>query len=371
MKLFILNISIFIILTINLTTSIKLNKALAKHEWEEKWQTLFGTAERNKETCDKDIPPPRVATITSDPQNDADRAAGLPFSKPDPYEFTYHPNEPKYIEYLYDYLDPVLKEPILNDFRKIYKEALELQGEGDIDDQYTLDKMIYVKSHGTETEENLSKLTDIEQKIKRAKDFFPNTKFDNYEKEISVPRIKNITKKWYWNVPAGKESAKKIVDKYDYNGNGRLDAYEFLQFSIINAIGQQLPGALNNYSEIFLDKIDAIFHYFDCNDDLTVGAETMWNGFMKLQRHSDTFDIYKCHNNLRTSATNAFILRFGKNNAQLTLEDFRLGVLIGYLKRHVSADAVKDETLDGIDKRWAKDGMEDLECEKFKKFTGK
>jgi hypothetical protein len=76
-------------------------------------------------------------------------------------------------------------------------------------------------------------------------------------------------------------------------------------------------------------------------------------------------------NAVRTTSCNDFILKYGKiNKAKITLDEFRMGVLLGYLYRHVRPDGIlTDDSLSGKNHRWADDGKTDIECQKLLKFA--
>jgi Ca2+-binding EF-hand superfamily protein len=344
-----------------ISTSLKLTSKNS-HDFSEQWSKLFGTSTKTGTNCNKEQ---LKDDFKLSKEEEDKRTTGLPFVKKD--LFDYQKFGPGPIDYLYDYLDPVLEAEVIDTFDKLYKAALETPDDETYDDPYTKEKMLLAKANGVPITEDQSTAL---------KKYFPNADFTNFDKSISARKLKRITKDWQWNVPADNNYPKKIVDMFDYNGEGRLNMYEFLQYSIINSKGVQKPGAKFNYLEIFIRLIDPIFAFLDCDNDSTLTSEEMFDKLKQLKRGTVTgYDMYGCKlptsmGPVWTNACNDFILRYDNNNkSKVTLEEFRTGILIGYLIRDVKQGNI-DTTKNGKDKRWADNGGRDLECEKLFRFAG-
>jgi Ca2+-binding EF-hand superfamily protein len=362
------------ILIISLIIASQAIKLATRDDFAEKWKILFGKDTKDS-SCDKEQQSAEVKTLT--PGEEDNRRSGLPYVKPDILDSRVYGPGP--IDYLYDFLEPVVGKAINDKFESYWKDAYGVPtdqnyADPSYEDPYTLENILKVKSNGVY---DAKAHTD---NTKALKEYFPNADFQYHSKSISASRLKRITKEWGWSVSGDKNYPKRIIDTYDYDGDGRLNEYEFLEYSIMNTKGVQNPAAKYSYQEVFKDLIDPIFTFLDCDTDATVTAQEMFDQLKNLQRGDvKGYDPYKCHlpsgeSPLRTSAFNDFILRFGgPKKAKVTLEEFRIGILVGYLIRNVKQDRViTDGTGGNKTARWGDNGMKDLECEKILQFaTGK
>ena len=165
-----------------------------------------------------------------------------------------------------------------------------------------------------------------------------------------------------------------IVDKYDFNGDGRLDAREFIIAMINNnkKVIEGLKKCRNCMETIILSKLDPIYMYLDCSSNSMVSAEQMWAGFQKLKRSTLGYDIFKCQldsGKYRTSAINDFILKAHKLvDGKVTKEEFRSGILTGYWNRQTDNTKVfLDDGRNLKTLRWGgQNGNVDIICERIK-----
>jgi hypothetical protein len=352
-----------LIILICLGLSMKIKQDMAQ-----KWTELFNRPTRPDDCKLQELNLTKDGEQGLDGTSAYNRANGLPYKKADFINKSdWAPDKP--IQYLFDHFDSVLKDEIIKYFTSLYDEAFKQVEDADYPDPYKQEDMIFKKSNG-------KAVTD---KQKQLEEYFPGTDWKLYDLSISAPKLKTITKVFQWATPGDKNFPKNLVDKYDYKGVGRLSKYEFLQYTIFNSLGPQRQDAKKVYKEIYDSKIDPIFAFLDCNDDTFITSEEIFNNLNLLKRQTpDKYDLYKCklseNKPIRTNACNDFILRFDKdNNAKLTKEEFRTGILIGYLMRNVKDDLIlptTDESLSGKATRWAEDGAKDLECEKLQRYAG-
>ena len=197
---------------------------------------------------------------------------------------------------------------------------------------------------------------------------------DVWKNSLPSTKIHMVVKNWGWENPYGNVNyAKKLTDKYDFNGDGRLSVSEFILWSILaNRKIWRTPMCKNNcYEELFKNKIDPIYVYLDCDNDGLVSAENIWAGFHLLKRQNPKlYDIYSCqlptilNKGYRTSAPNDFILKnYEEHDGFVNLQEFRLGIILGYWDRLTMDDKIlEDESKTLKNTRWLNNGAEDKEC---------
>ena len=117
--------------------------------------------------------------------------------------------------------------------------------------------------------------------------------------------------------------------------------------------------------------IDPMYYYCDCDSDNRVTVEEMWKG-LRMLKNDNKYNFYNCvieKGYMRTSAINDFMLKGGDaKQGQLTVDEFRQAVLIGYWNRHTTVDSIiTDSTLSKRDAlRWP--GGKDLGCQEMEKI---
>lgn len=265
--------------------------------------------------------------------------------------------------YLFDYLDPVMQNIILEEFDKIYKAAQKIKNDPSYTDPYQLSSIL-----------NLPPETPTAELLSKMKALVPTFDAAIWQNSISVAQIHSIITEWGWNYdPSKPDPAKFLVDKYDYNGDGRLNPKEFIIAMIrYNKKIIGTPETCKNCMENIVEtKIDPIFMYLDCTGGNLVNAEQIWNTLKKLKRPVVGYDYYKCTlegGKYRTSAINDFVLKSHKTvEGRLDKEEFRLGILQGYWDRHVTENGIDKTDERNLKKfRWANDGAVDVVCERIK-----
>lgn len=323
--------------------------------------------------------------------------------------------------YLFDYLESFLLNKIVIEFNDVFNKAKTHQEDISFSDIYSANNQLSTyKTLGIGDYIVLKVKDSIEVQDKLIENLsLVNKKVDKeiFKNSINISQFSSLIKNWRWkyNRYSGKWQ-KTLFDKYDFNGDGRLNANEFLAFSVMHNYKTNVLGTIygtNNYLNICQDRIDPIFYYADCNNDEYISAEELWNALGNLKRSStestskdnnninnnvnnnsinvtntmiynnvtsitstneEKYDIYKCDafdvmkNKYRSAAVNDFILKNSKTMEGLVnLIEFRKGLLLGYLNRQVNEyNIYSDDFLSEKVLRWSSDGMIDLNCEKIK-----
>jgi len=280
--------------------------------------------------------------------------------------------------YFFDYLDEILQKDVSLEFQKLFERAKKVKVPiaKEMHDPYSLEKMVNnmapeITPHGRVKYKNpndpklIDKLSTI---VKRNKKVF-NARA--YRTAITVPQLSKIVQDWHWEYnPSEDEWARKLLDKYDFDGDGRLNAREFIFFSIRH--NRRRLGSKNCdycYYDIVHKKIDPLYNFMDCTNSNKISAEDIWGAFQHL-RKSSRYNIYNCHLNhkkYRTSAMNDFVLKnMHSNDGSITREEFRIGILLGYWDRQTSPERVLTndaKTFKSL--RWDNKGMIDIVCHRL------
>lgn len=277
--------------------------------------------------------------------------------------------------YFFDYIDDIFLEDVTKEFKRIYDEVLKLQPDAkEFTEPYPLFKLVGAYSTNDPsakppTDQNdpalLKKLTEIvgkEQKIFNE---------ESYKAGVTVGNIYKACKDFQWNYnPQEANFAKRIVDTYDFDGDGRLNPREFIIMTIVHNRNILGTTCKNCYNDIISKKIDPIFRFLDCNNDGKVNAEDLWNNFESLKRKSNKYNIYDCTikgKKYRTSSMNDFIIKTMKSfDGYLTKEEFRAAILLGYWDRHTDAMKIYlDDTRTFKQLRWGTSGDTDIVCQRI------
>jgi hypothetical protein len=274
--------------------------------------------------------------------------------------------------YMYDHLDDILREDLKGEFSRIWGEAVALKPLEGIEDPYTLDKIL-----GINRGSQMNTVPPKDQLLSRMKSFNPKFNEGLWEASLPLPVIARLVKEWFWFEDTSKNNpAKWVLDKYDYNGDGRLSPSELIIATIKNnkrIVENQGPKTCKNcLTEIIGKKIDPLYMYIDCGNMNMITAENIWKNFKQLKRKQpQQYNMYSCKLNsgsYRTTAVNDFVLKSQKSiDGKLTKEEFRLGVLIGYWYRETKPDVAlitPSQIIEEKDtKRW--DGnTKDIVCNK-------
>jgi len=274
--------------------------------------------------------------------------------------------------YFFDYIDPVFQKYFTNQFKIIYEKVkyIQLPPSSVYSDPYSIDQIIYRM-----TKQKLPWSPDpndpaLIAKLKELSGLNKATFNErSYINSITAPMIYAAIKKYQWKYDSSSSDwAKDIVDKYDFDGDGRLNPREFILMTIIN--NKNILGSYckNCYGELLKTLIDPIFFYLDCNNDSLISSEDIWNKLGNLNRPDfKKYNMYRCVINgkkYRTSAVNDFVLKNMKTyEGYLTKEEFRLGILLGYWDRQMDTEKTFCDDCNNLKfSRWSKKGYEDKVC---------
>lgn len=319
-----------------------------------KWKTLFKTMDRSQ-SCSKSEKS-KITRKKSEKDRNMFLHNGLPFSKPSWNEKHFGGNE---VGYYFDYLDPCWQKPISQIFKNLYEEAKKMPDDP-VADPYSLEnqlKALASSGLGDKISHELFYHTGSEV-VKFQEDAMVsvNPKFNPgiFAIGITYVQLSHLLKEWNW-VPAKmadySDPAKHVLDKYDWDGNGRLDPREFIFYSI-KENKQMLTDKIIRkffYTDFVENILDPFFAYADCDGDGVIDAENIWFASELLTcRNPVKWDIYKCdakagdsNSDYRTSAVNDLVLKNERTvDGFLNREEFYSGILLGFWDRQVSPRGV-------------------------------
>jgi hypothetical protein len=257
--------------------------------------------------------------------------------------------------YFFDYLDPVLREPVVKEFQSIFKDVSAFPKEdSNIPDPFDYKKII---------QKNSAYLT--KRQINQIKLFTKNFDPDIYNISVNLPQIHAAINKWKWNINPGDASVyRRFIMSYDLNFDGRLNPREMILATIWN--NQQTVGSpICDHCFFELAKtFDAIFLYMDCDNDGLLSAEEIWKNLPKINRYTEKFNIFSFGNDesIRTSSINDFILKNSKiRDGFITRNEFRIGLLLGFWDRQTEFTKILTDDSRTLKKlRWQEDEMIDI-----------
>jgi len=253
-------------------------------------------------------------------------------------------------------LDPVLRDPIIAEFKSLMGNLTSYSMDNaNFSDPFDFKKLIAQDSASTS-----------KKMIKKLQAFTKNYDAAVYDASVNTVQIRQAIIDWKWAVNPGDPLVyQKFVEKYDMNGDGRLNPREMILGSIYNN-PQTVGSSLCKHCYFDAGKIfDAIFLYLDCNNDGLLSAEEMWRNLAHMKRNgTDKWNIFSFGNseNIRTSAINDFILKNMKlKNGKLTRNEFRVGVLLGLWDRQAETTQVlADDSRNMKNLRWEQGDMVDI-----------
>jgi hypothetical protein len=260
--------------------------------------------------------------------------------------------------YFFDYLDNTLLTKIVKGFEDAWKAAWEIKPtDKKYEDPYALATMLSGKPI---TMSNKTTPAEVQAYLAKLKIIAP--KFDDtvWTQSLDAFKVNKFITEWNWDLPSNgsKDQAKSFIDRFDLNGDGRLNKQEFILGSIVtNAKILGDDQCETCYTTEIKSLIDPIFYYIDCNGDNSIGSEDIWKQLKNLKDKTD-FSFYKCFINdkyYRTNAVNDFILKASrvKSKGKINVEQFREGILLGYWQRQVEEqNIVTNTSLSGRANRW-------------------
>lgn len=282
------------------------------------------------------------------------------------------------IVYFFDYLDVILQERMVQELSALLEEARKVpeEDENEFDDPYSLEKLLFYFSGGTQGRDPWKNTDKRFQKgdASSLKNLMGSEKYSQWEKGFSAGKISNIIKAFGWGtIPSIPYYFKRLIDKYNFSGTGRLNAQEFLFLAIWENYKTYAQCRKFCFKSVIEEIIDPLFQFLDCDNDGYINSENIWEGFKFLDRKNQKgkFDYYQCvlprafNKFYRTHAPNDFILKnYNSADGYLSREEFRKGILLGYWERQVQANGVvPNDQRNKKDDRWGGNGTIDRDCQ--------
>ncbi len=378
-KILVLAIVTFSIAALNIKNSISSQiKSLNKEDFTSQWAQLFTSQ----------VPPPQLC-LRPDHLNNEDGLGPNGKGEGNGNSQTPNPKTNRWAKgqgsgpsaYLFDFLDNVFQKDVVQQFSSMFQAALAIQAPdaNTYQDPYALDKLIYIYSNGVAGSANAT--TSSPNSISAISQYNKNFNQAIWQNSISASQIYNILQQWGWKTVPSANPAKKIVDTYDFDGDGRLNPLEFVVFSIVNnyKIFSQSECKQFCYADLFKNKIDPLFAYLDCDGDGFVSAENMWIGLRNLKRNAQGYSMYQCqmptvlNKDYRTTSTNDFVLKnYRRADGFVNIDEFRTGILLGYWDRQTDSNKIyTDDSKNLKTARWGSGGSQDIVCSSILALIGK
>ena len=295
----------------------------------------------------------------------------LPFESENPYSNARFSSGP--VAILGDFLDPLLLEEFIKEAKKILNEVKSIKlDEGHSDEPYSTSTM-FIRKTGKElksssnpngitiSEEEQIKAINYDLDPKKAEE-----KVKTYLNGITLGQVSQACSKYNWSCGIAKKTPlKSNFDKYDFDGNGRLDPLEFLLFHVsLNADKIAKGGCTGSCFNNMMKKfILPMFGYLDCDGNGKITAEQIWDGLKTLKRNTDKYNLYEyCDvttGSFNTNVMTAFTLNSKTvlPTAILSREDFSRGLLVLFTLRQADKKQLyDDDTINGKKERWANKG---------------
>lgn len=299
---------------------------------------------------------------------------GPPSKKPNNYMQTTEKLDQ--ISYFFDYIDDVLQKDISGAFEALIEDAKKVPDDATIEDPYSAEKLLFYWSNGQAGRDPMKtdgKATTVT--ASKLKEYKKDFDAEAWTQSFSAAKISNIIKQFGWGgVRPQPFFFKRLIDKYDFDGNGRLDASEFLFYAIWENYKGFEQCKKHCFKNIIEKKINPLFTFFDCDSDGYIDSENLWEGLSHVKRvNKNKYNFYKCevpkpfNKFYRTHAPNDFVLKnYDIADGYLNREEFRKGMLLGYWERQSNKNLiVKDDSLNKKADRWSPDGTKDKDCDEL------
>ena len=271
------------------------------------------------------------------------------------------------ITYLVDYMEEAFEKyskNIQKEFKQIFDDAKGMSPAEGVKDPYSLGKIAMQNS-------NITEELKPEEYYRLIKARVPSFNSTIYEASITIPQMVEVfkTNKWSLSQDNFLLEAKTLVDKYDFNGDGRLNLREFVLAMIFKT--EDLVRAkicskcLENIAE---EVIEPIYTFIDCEKRNMVSAEEIWKTLKYLiRKNENTYNIFTCkisNEVYRTSSINDFVLKSHKTSlGYLTRNEFRTGLFVAVWDRFAGDITLKNEEESKRKiARWGNGGKDDNVC---------
>jgi len=346
-----------------------------------RWLVLFKNWQRNPELCSAASAMKPVNRTRGLPEEEWLNNK-LPSRKVNPYKKEEHGKEMS--AYLFDWIDGFIMADVVKEFKKIVDDSKKIAEDPLCEDVYSvINQLEAYRSMGKGAEINISVKDDAEKQkklIEQLSKLNSNVVAAEFTNSINICQMTAMIKTWKWQRDDDEiHWEKKLLDAFDYNGDGRLNAEELLTLAIIynytkGNLGE--PIGENTFNSVCKEKIDGVFNFADCNGDGFVSSEELYNTlkYLKKSKDQDKYNYYKCDAYVpmtveyNSAATNDLVLKNTMTwEGLLNIEEFRVGILLGFLERQVLKTQVyEDSSLTDVTTRWGADGKTDLRCKAIK-----
>ena len=256
--------------------------------------------------------------------------------------------------YFFDFLDPVLKDQVANEFDFIYSALTAFPTvDTSIPDPFDFKKMVAKGGNLTS------------KKLKMIKKFTENYDPASYSISANLPQVQAAIVKWKWQINPGDPTYfRRFIQKYDMNYDGRLNPREFILASLWHN-KQSVGSPLCDHCYFDVGKtLDAIFLYLDCDNNGLLSSEEIWGNLPKIKRVDQRWNMFAFGNDesIRTAAVNDFILKHGRTkDGFITRPEFRVGILLGFWDRQTETSKVlHDDSRTLKNLRWEEGDMIDI-----------
>lgn len=263
--------------------------------------------------------------------------------------------------YFWDFMDNILQQKIVAKFKEIWEKAKTAPKDPKVKDVYSSKEMVifYYNTGGKPRilydpfkEADVMKLTKTLTTFNSSID--PALRIAG----ITMNQLPALVKQFGIHYNPGLIGwQKKMLDAYDFNGDGTLSAEEFFFLLIWESRTKLADDRL--FKEICVTVLDPIFDYLDCDSDGYINAEGIWVGMRELIRPTPECDIYRCLSPktrlpLRTTAPNDVVL---KNNEEaqgiLNKNEWRKAAILAYWDRQINNNNIfPDDKNNQKDLRW-------------------
>ena len=286
--------------------------------------------------------------------------------------------------YVFDYMDYLFQDRMVKAFENWWKQCQTLPPKIGVEDPYTLLNQLvveYNRKGGKAPFPQPTKQQSMTDHIGFMKKLKQNFDESDWILNISIPQLATIYDKFRWVYNRNDSTYfQKLLDKYDYDGDGRLDAREFIFLTIWeNRKEVRSSRTIYPFYKIQDKYVFPLFQFADCTKKGYVVAEQLWATFNNLKRQesdstNENFNFYNCevpNGYTHTSAVNDFVLKCTNTiQGALNPDEFATCVFLGYWDRQISVNKIlpKDE-MNKKDTRW-KDEKIDIICEKMKAIQG-
>jgi len=347
--------------------------------WDEIFKELFTNLDRP--FC-KTNPNLRMKTIHKKPENDDQILSKLPSKKQNVnYKAWGVASESAYV---FDYIDYLFQDRMAKAFDKWWRQCQTLPPKIGVEDPYNLLQqltVIYNQRPGKAPFPLPTKKQTIADHISFMKKVKPTFEESDWILNISIPQLATIYDKFRWTYNLNDAGFfQKILDKYDFDGDGRLDAREFIFLTLWeNKKEVRSSRTIYPFYKITDNYIYPIFHFADCTNKGYIVAEQLWETFHNLKRqesntNDEKYNFYDCavpNGYTHTSAVNDFVLKCTNTiQGALNPDEFATCMFLGFWDRQISVNKViTNDELNKKDTRW-KDEKIDIVCEKMKQIQG-